>query len=758
MTHPTQVFLHNNHALRVEYRLDDARLMLWWSPLAGKSTDAAVRNFSNRDNHLDVFEQIEFPGLDVEAFTGCDYDPWHTVLHFGEQSLHLAVRHDAPVLLAWVTQPQTVNLKTARYDEQLEASDQLFLVRHEEPAFSFHFALGLGDIGEGAPDGFGFLRHCAVHAPWNSRYVEARLAPGQRMAIGVGLTEGEGPSIEDQIESILSESPDEQRAGVEAMLAASCEMGYTVSSGYPELEKLRRDVVRGLHSMIDESGAFRASLKAIYYLIWVRDAGFSFAFQAAAGWPHRLPELCRLLLDNPTTAQGEKVPAGRMFAQLINRTYGKYEEDGIYYVVWTLFTHWTQTGSREFLQGEDLALVEEALHWVERYIFDEDRGLFGEYFADETAAFGARDFGWDHAIGQPSGPNGIQHEGRKVVRSYDIYINLLLHNVYTMLAATGGGHAASYGAKAADLWTHLEPHLKERPNGLPVYGELLLEDGSRVLAEAFGPARSTYVWCLTMPMFAPLADLDAVRLALFREIAREPAMHWINGIASAMAAVDPWLLDEGELLELHQRLARETNTPGKYLPMGGAMPEKFEAPQGNLYHDIRPQGFAMGAWLAAWSSLGVRRLPYGLAVRPTAAFEELKAYPWRGKVLHFQFPPLETRQLALEVNGLVISGTLQVPENALYECENRISLVAAEGGPLLLRSTVQLNAVTTEEAGITYEIEAFGLSEMTFTALPDEVSLRDASGNEISTQVTECLGLKTLRFNARGVLELRLRI
>lgn len=62
MTHPTQVFLSNPQALRVEYRLDDTRLDLWWSPLAGHSTPCTERNFSSRDAHLTVFDSITLPG------------------------------------------------------------------------------------------------------------------------------------------------------------------------------------------------------------------------------------------------------------------------------------------------------------------------------------------------------------------------------------------------------------------------------------------------------------------------------------------------------------------------------------------------------------------------------------------------------------------------------------------------------------------------------------------------------------------------
>ncbi len=401
-----------------------------------------------------------------------------------------------------------------------------------------------------------------------------------------------------------TESIADQLAATETALAPHEASGHVVAPAYPELENLRRTVIRGLHSMIDESGAYRASLKAIYYLIWVRDGGFSFAYQSAAGWPHKLPELCRLLLDNPLNVRDADLPNTRMFGQLINRDLGKLEEDGLYYVVWTLFTQWTQNGTLGFLTDADWALIDEALAWVEAVTWDEDRGLFGEFTADETAAHGCRDTGWDHAIGQPSDAQFIRHAGQPVTRNYDVYFNICLHSTYTMLAAMRRDPA--YLSKADRVWPELEKLLQNRTDGIPTYGELLLLDGSRVQPPYWGPAcgASCCVWGLTMPNFVPLPDWDAVHAATLDAIIAKPDMHFVNGICSAMSAVDPWCYDEKKLIALHQRLATETNTPGRYLPMGGAMPEKFNAPQGNLYHDIRPQGFAMGSWLAAWSAIG----------------------------------------------------------------------------------------------------------------------------------------------------------
>ena len=91
MAYPeTFVLLQNRMGIRIEYCVDRSRLQLWISPRAGRSMEARDRNWSNRDDHTAVFERILLPGLDLGAFEGADYDPFHSVLRFKSQVLHLA--------------------------------------------------------------------------------------------------------------------------------------------------------------------------------------------------------------------------------------------------------------------------------------------------------------------------------------------------------------------------------------------------------------------------------------------------------------------------------------------------------------------------------------------------------------------------------------------------------------------------------------------------------------------------------------------
>ncbi len=78
----TLVLMQNRMGLRVEYCVDRGRLSIWISPLAGRSIDARDRNWSNRDDHTDVFDRILVPGLPLGELEHVDYDPFHSARHF----------------------------------------------------------------------------------------------------------------------------------------------------------------------------------------------------------------------------------------------------------------------------------------------------------------------------------------------------------------------------------------------------------------------------------------------------------------------------------------------------------------------------------------------------------------------------------------------------------------------------------------------------------------------------------------------------
>ena len=64
----TFILMQNRKGLRIEYNLDRSNLQIWISPQAGKSFSYIDKNWSNRDDHSNVFDRILLPGIELSSF------------------------------------------------------------------------------------------------------------------------------------------------------------------------------------------------------------------------------------------------------------------------------------------------------------------------------------------------------------------------------------------------------------------------------------------------------------------------------------------------------------------------------------------------------------------------------------------------------------------------------------------------------------------------------------------------------------------
>ena len=256
----------------------------------------------------------------------------------------------------------------------------------------------------------------------------------------------------------------------EALVDEATSRGNIRLRNQPQLQKLLDINKRFLLSMQDPEGAQRDTAKAIYYLIWVRNGGMTYPPLTGAGWVDPLRRWNRFELADPTVIQDEE-PRGRMYGQLVTGNITKWEEDGAFYAILSAFSYWTQTGDKSFLSGQNLALLEDAMDWVERRCFDSSKGLFGRYYNSETPLYGSRDYGWDNAVGFPGQRWPVTYYGVTIRCSYDIYINLLSYSSYLMLgAAEQGEKAEEYRRKADALAAKMRPWFDVKQQGLPAFG------------------------------------------------------------------------------------------------------------------------------------------------------------------------------------------------------------------------------------------------------------------------------------------------
>ncbi|MFQ3669926.1 MAG: hypothetical protein SNJ84_00550, partial [Verrucomicrobiia bacterium] len=224
-----------------------------------------------------------------------------------------------------------------------------------------------------------------------------------------------------------------------------------------------------------------------------------------------------------------------------------------------------------------------------------------------------------------------------------------------------------------------------------------------------------------------------------------PQGHWINAITALIAAVDPITCEENELVRYLHYLVGQGQRPGKFLPMPGMLPEKYDVPDGAYYDDIRPQAFAQSSFLAACTSLGVRRLPFGLAVRPTQFLSQLTAYAWRHSSLDFHF---KASHDGVHINGVPLPHSLQLPEDRLPPGSITVSVGNLPQTGTLARSNVVLHSVRSSDHETIYEIDAPGLSELAFTQRPQSFHLKPPILPEAVW--TNESGLAFVRFNAVG--------
>jgi hypothetical protein len=742
------ILLHNRHGVRIELNFDRLGLIeLWISPLAGRSLEGRVRNFSNRDDHTRLFDRIQLPGLSEAEFVRCDYDVFHTVVHFKKQTLHVVSLFDRPGLVVWCGRPQLVDFKSDKSDAPVVRDARRFVVEHPDRGFAFHFAAVL-------EKGASFTHQLQLDTG-RSTYARASLPAGARLVIAGGLAD---ERVAELAGAVLRRPLDKFLAAEAKLIAAATAPGAFTLRGQPKLQRLLDINRRVLVSMQDTSGAIRAALNRIYYLIWVRDGAIIEVMHGHAGSLAPLEKWTEFLLANPTRVEGEK-PAGRTFLMLVNKL-TKWEEDGIFYAVWSAFNAWTQSGDERWRSPETLAVLADAMDWLERRCLDKKRGLFGRFFACETPLPGSRDDGFDNAVGNPTGRSSIKCEGVLANQSFDIYINLYAYSAYGMLAALHAdadpGRADDYLGRARALGEKLAAFIPA--SGLPDYGDILCADGRTRRAGPVGLDITDYAWALSLtPHFPQPWRLPAIRRELVALARAKPDSWFLAAYFSVLANLDPEWCDEPEIMDAIGFAAEQCYRPGAYLAMPYTVVEMFNQPDGHPWHDVRPQAFSIGPWLATVCGLGLRRQPHGLAVRAGRSLSKISAYEYRHARIDATFAG-SGEHVEVTVNGRPLAHALQIPEDRLAPrtavAVRRVRRAAP--GPVLVGSTVRLDSLAVEAHGPVYSITGYGLNTLELRGRAG-FALQDAAGGAVPFTEHRDGDRVWLMFEGRGRFTLHAR-
>lgn len=460
----TFILMQNRRGIRIEYCVDRGALQLWISPQAGKSFSYVDKNWSNRDDHTRIFDRILLPGLNLNEYDSCQWDPFHSKLFFGEQVLHISQVYEEPAVLVWFEKDGLVDFKI--YGEEISRTPKEFIFNHDSRGRGFQSAAVLSP-------GKGYFQQQRYTDDYRSIHTRAHMKPGQFLVIGSEIKEEQ---IGKLIKEIASHDLKTILSANEEQINSDIRFGNFELRDRPLMQAMLDLNKRFALSMQDFDGFMRSTNQYIYYLLWYRDGGMNTAHLSYAGWLDVLEDQVKFALLNPNVSTEE--PSGRFFGQLMGGPISKWEEDGLFYVLWPAFNYWSQSGDDTYIKGEYLAVLEEAMQWMEAYCYDEDKGLFGRYYYCETPLTGSHGDGWDDATGAPTFKWGSDYKDETIVRSYDNYINLLNYSNYMMLSAiTEGEKSQLYLDKAKNLEANMNTFF-DYNDQLPSYGQLLTDKGS----------------------------------------------------------------------------------------------------------------------------------------------------------------------------------------------------------------------------------------------------------------------------------------
>jgi hypothetical protein len=748
------ILLHSRMGIRVAMNLDKQELELWISPQAGKSVDNRYRNFSCRDDHTSIFDKIWFPELAEHKFIKCDYDPFHTVLHYEGQTIHLATLLNEPVVLLWAEQEEVVDFKSDKQDSLLAQSEKYFGVRHPDRDLTLDFFATLGGKG-------GKFQHSPEVMRYRSKYARTVLNADQFLVIG-------GELVKEDVKSIVTEISKRKLVDLlvenEKKIAKATETGSVKFKNAPEMQKLYNINQRHMLSAQDASGAIRAALRYVYYLIWATDGSVSATSMMQTGDKKFLRLWCEYMLANPTTQ--ERPPEGRFYGQLVNRTLTKREEFGSLCAVWPAFMYWGLTGDDRFVSGDYLELLIDVVNWMERYCYDSTMQAIGTYYlggGSEDPFLHSPDFGYDMAVGSFMNRDcyAPTYQGEPILRAYEFNMNLNQYNMYLMLAAvTEEETSQKYIEKAQTITKFLHKldsleasayyRLQDKGLVLVKREEGELEKGTFAVqnnAPAYFMPNFPKYFMNRMKSFQPFTD---------ERLQDEYAVQ----IYGRLAGLDTRFVDETDILKsLEVTLPYQIN-PSKYIPMPYTMVEYFGAEPGS-FHDIRPQAFTTAPFQAAITNLAIRTMPFGIALRGTNYLNKLENFQYLNSRLNIDYSG-EGKIESIKLNQNPLQNTLQIPDRELNPGSNDLQIdlnkTADKDEPLLIYSTVRLLDVNRHGNIIRYQIQGYCQNVLVFENLNTNFQVIDSQEEKVRNNVTTMEGFSFIEFFGKGEYKIEVKL
>ncbi len=719
---------------------DRAEFEFVYKPNAFRRKDFRGRNFSNRDNQTSLFTSFVCPDLGTETadFT-FEYDPFHT---------QVAVAHHNQAR----NRLQLLNLAEANAFA-LTSRGPLLLALHPHQ-WQGEFAVSDGCLMETFRDrGEDIVSFVAFRSFEENRFrvLDDGTYILQLLENDVLLVGAEENSA--QVTRLLRRYEGLDFAALcqanEAALAPDLALGHAELDD-PEFQRVLDLNRRVTWSGLDAGGACFGAINRVYFLIWVRDGSMTSSHMALAGHPEFLRIWAPFLWANPSRTLPDEGERFEEFGQMVGTRWSKAEDDGLFYGVWSLFTHFRTTGDDALLRRgmlERMVRLIEA-HWTK--CWNDELGVMVSDTLGEESLRGSPYFSFDVVNG--SLKKALSHTtmgGKAVEHVASFYHQVNTYNVLRMAACLldeGGADSEQAGVfrqRAETLAESLRTGFLDE-QGLP-FAMIVSYEGEegwhRLELDILTSDMWEYVWALSQGPFYPLPEAQIkAGLVVIEKWPTHPRRSY---------GLCPWnvlvrFLHEMQVFDAPtaegylRDQVKEALEPTQKFPMLGALHESHREQD---YWRALP--FTAGSFTVAQTGRLLAPLAQGLAVREGGMTQCLRDFRYRLSSIQVDRNGGGPRVSGWMLNGERVAGSLQVPEQRLRAGRNQIMVELGSETPkipTLYQSDAELLEVSEVDGQRRWRLRSAVESTLYFVGVPADwkPQLEASEAGSAKLEVSAC--------------------
>jgi len=695
---------------------DRTDLEFVYKPNAYRRKDYRARNFSNRDNFTTIFRACTLPDTVEKNVKSYDYDPFVTrfstetpsmakntvtVVNVADQNV-FAIAARSPLLIAF------------RPHRAFEARDGLLTEAFEDR--------GEQIVSFVAFAGFEQNRYRVLD---DGTHV-LQLFENEVVLVGGEATLFHAQQALKRLAGLSLAQLFEHNEQAIAPALAKGKLSFADERFQKVLDLNRRVVYSGM----DEGGACFGALNRIYHLIWNRDGSMTTSLMARSGNPDYLRVFAPFILRNPSYVRrpdGSLVPE---WGQILGTRWSKTEDDGIFYAMLALFTHFATTGDDSLVQGPEFLLVLDAFERFLERSWEPDRGLVGSDTRGESPLKSNPYYGYDIVSGKieahDATEGGGKLHGRRILsRCYSLYNNINVYNSLLMAStmlrqrpSADNGRTRRYLDIAAKLQAAIKGPFVD-PKGCLYAAFERFDDGSEAwMPYAKGIDYWEYAWACSLGPFYPAPALQLKSGRMVRERWATITDYGFCPWNTLSRYLREYGLPSSEYQEMLKAEIDDALVTAPRYPMYGALGEyavNVSDPK-NLYRSWRALPFTAGSLFYSVTSLLVQSLPLGVAVRASLLVDTVEQFQYRLARLNVIAKGKGEGVTGVTVNGEELIGTLQIPERMLRPGVNTVEVTRGKSfaRPRLYSSNAELLGCTVDGGTITWRMSSAVPVQMVF--------------------------------------------